>query len=196
MKKHIIFLSVITIFLAFLLCGLNPLNSKINLGKTDTSNQTQTIQQSDSSENDNIAKATVSEDDNKAKTVDDLIAFINNPVSLNDKTSIETARKAYDDLTDEQKVLVKTLPDLEKAESDFSKLGQDIDTTYFNIGDTVNFKGGKVYVSPTANKSSATRPASKCTITLVSKTSEHLYHLVSLDSNEVYGWVNAEDVEK
>ncbi len=185
MKKHIIFLSVITIFLALLLYGLSPLNSKINLVKTDTNKQSQATQQPDSSQNDNEAKA-----------VDDLISAINNPVSLNDKTSIEAARKAYDDLTDEQKAFIEKLPDLEKAELDFSKLEQDTNATYFNIGDIVDFKGGKVYVSPTASKSSATRPASKCTITLVSKTSEHIYHLVSLDSKEVYGWVNAEDVEK
>lgn len=176
MKKHVIFLVVVTVVLALLLLVLSPLNSKIALGNGNQSGTNQ-----------------ISEDTQKAKAVDDLITAINNPVNLNDNAYIASARNAYNSLTDKQKALVKNLPALEKAESDYAQLSNKIN---YAVGDIVNFKGGPVYVSPAADKSNATRPASKCKITLISNNAKHIYHLVSLDNNKVYGWVNAEDLQK
>lgn len=61
-------------------------------------------------------------------------------------------------------------------------------------GNIVQFKGGPVYISPSAAEPTVTRSASKCKCTMTS-SSAHPYHLISQDGKRVYGWVNAEDVE-
>lgn len=61
-------------------------------------------------------------------------------------------------------------------------------------GNIVQFKGGPVYNSASAESPTVTRGKSKCKCTAV-KGSAHPYHLISQDGKKVYGWVNAEDVE-
>ena len=46
------------------------------------------------------------------------------------------------------------------------------------VGDIVQFKGG-VYVSAEAANASATKPASRCKLTITSNGGKHPYHLIS-----------------
>lgn len=65
------------------------------------------------------------------------------------------------------------------------------------IGATVIFKGGSVYVSSDATKAAATRSRSTCKITNINTKSwaKHQYHLVSTDGKKVYGWVDKANIE-
>ena len=65
------------------------------------------------------------------------------------------------------------------------------------VGAIVVFKGGAVYASSDATKSSATRGRSTCEITKISTLSYsmHPYHLISTDGGNVYGWVDKELIE-
>ena len=62
------------------------------------------------------------EDAAAAKNVDNLITAISDPVTLGDKTAIESARAAYNALTQEQKDLVTKLAKLEAAETTLADL--------------------------------------------------------------------------
>ncbi len=61
-------------------------------------------------------------------------------------------------------------------------------------GNIVQFKGGPVYISSSAEEPTVTRASSKCKCTSANGNA-HPYHLISQDGKKVYGWVNAEDVE-
>ncbi len=61
-------------------------------------------------------------------------------------------------------------------------------------GNIVQFKGGGVYISSMAVESTVIRGASRCMCTIVNNN-EPPYHLISQDRENVYGWVNASDVE-
>ena len=65
------------------------------------------------------------------------------------------------------------------------------------VGATVIFKGGNVYVSSDAKKPSAKRGRSTCKITKIKNASwaVHKYHLISKDGKMVYGWVDKSDIE-
>jgi len=65
----------------------------------------------------------------------------------------------------------------------------------FNVGDAVQFMGGDVYASVNAVKSAAKRGASVCTVTKVYR-GIHPLHLISADGKGVYGWVDADSVQK
>ncbi len=63
------------------------------------------------------------------------------------------------------------------------------------VGSVVNFKGGRVYATSESTSPAVSRPASKCTITVVGKKKAlHPYHLISEDGRGVWGWVDAADV--
>ena len=64
------------------------------------------------------------------------------------------------------------------------------------VNSTVFFKGGYVYVSSDAEKPAAKRGSSTCKLTKISKLSgaTHIYHLISKDGGNVYGWVDASNV--
>ena len=61
-------------------------------------------------------------DKKAAAEVDSLIGAIGDDITLGSKESIETARAAYDALSDEQKALVTGLSNLEKAEAQYLAL--------------------------------------------------------------------------
>ena len=61
-------------------------------------------------------------------------------------------------------------------------------------GNIVQFKGGGVYISSMAAEPTVIRGESQCLCTIVNNN-EHPYHLISQDNENVYGWVNASDVE-
>lgn len=65
------------------------------------------------------------------------------------------------------------------------------------VGSTVVFKGGDVYVSSDAEKPAAHRGRSTCTVYLINTRSwaKHIYSLISTDGGLVWGWVDAENVE-
>lgn len=65
------------------------------------------------------------------------------------------------------------------------------------VGSTVVFKGGAVYVSSDAKKAAATRSRSTCEVTKISTKSYsvHQYHLISKDGGKVYGWVDRANIE-
>lgn len=65
------------------------------------------------------------------------------------------------------------------------------------VGATVIFKGGSVYVSSDAKKAAANRGRSTCKITKISTASwsVHQYHLISKDGGRVYGWVDKSTLE-
>ncbi len=60
------------------------------------------------------------------------------------------------------------------------------------VGQTVVFTGGDVFVSSDAQTKAATRGRSTCEVTLLSRAdwSVHPIHLVSTDGGMVYGWVD------
>lgn len=70
-------------------------------------------------------------------------------------------------------------------------------TKEIEIGSTVVFKGGKVYVSSDATTPAATRERSTCEVTNINKKSWalHQYHLISKDGKKVYGWVDKANIE-
>lgn len=68
----------------------------------------------------------------------------------------------------------------------------------FNVGDIVNFAGGKHYSSANATNGSAVK-ASKAKVTAVYKNGKHPYHCRAVNDagayiGGVYGWVNAADL--
>lgn len=65
------------------------------------------------------------------------------------------------------------------------------------VGSTVVFKGGPVYVSSDAQQVAATRGRSTCKVTIISQHSYsvHDYHLISTDGGKVYGWVDKSNIE-
>lgn len=71
------------------------------------------------------------------------------------------------------------------------------DTSKIEVGSTVVFKGGPVYVSSDAKKAAATRGRSTCKVTIISTESwsVHQYHLISTDGGKVYGWVDGSNIE-
>lgn len=64
-----------------------------------------------------------------------------------------------------------------------------------NVGDTVDFKGSKHYVSSTAKSGSTCKPG-KAKVTAVAKGAAHPYHLQAVKGggSTVYGWVDAVDI--
>lgn len=63
------------------------------------------------------------------------------------------------------------------------------------VGDIVKFKGGSVYTSSNAKEAAKEKGVSECEVTKVYDGS-HPYHIVSKDSEGVYGWVDASRVER
>lgn len=66
-----------------------------------------------------------------------------------------------------------------------------------NVGDTVIFKGGSVYISSDAKKATVTRNRSTCKVEKISTASWsiHQYCLKSTDGGMVYGWCDKADIE-
>ena len=66
-----------------------------------------------------------------------------------------------------------------------------------DVGDTVLFLGGYVYVSSDASKHSAKRGKSTCKLTKISTlpNAKHKYHLISTDGRLVYGWVDKAKIQ-
>ena len=62
----------------------------------------------------------------------------------------------------------------------------------YKVGDIVQFKGGKHYVSSTGNKAGGSPSAGPAKITIINKGSAHPYHLVTEDwsKTHVWGWVD------
>lgn len=62
----------------------------------------------------------------------------------------------------------------------------------YKVGDIVQFKGGKHYVSSIGNKAGGSPSAGPAKITIINKGSAHPYHLVTEDwsKTHVWGWVD------
>lgn len=77
-----------------------------------------------------------------------------------------------------------------KKETD--KLEEAKKNMVIEVGSVVVFMGGNVYKASDSKKPAASRKASKCKVTKISKASYsvHQYHLVSIDGGMVYGWVD------
>ena len=68
-----------------------------------------------------------------------------------------------------------------------------------DLGNTVDFAGGEVFISSDAKTAAARAKAGKAKITAVAKGNAHPYHLRAVDANGnfttgVYGWVNADRI--
>ena len=64
------------------------------------------------------------------------------------------------------------------------------------IGISVTFIGGGVFVSSMAKSASKTKDTvSRCRVTAATPGSKHPYHLISQDGKGVYGWVDKENVK-
>lgn len=74
---------------------------------------------------------------------------------------------------------------------------KQVNNPTLEVGATVVFKGGSVYVSSDATKPAATRGRSTCKITIINSRSwsKHDYHLISTDGGKVYGWVDKANIE-
>jgi hypothetical protein len=62
------------------------------------------------------------------------------------------------------------------------------------VGDVVQFTGGAVYASSNAAIPAHSRAASRCKVTQT-YNGKHPYHLISEDGKDVWGWVDAIDVQ-
>ncbi len=65
------------------------------------------------------------------------------------------------------------------------------------IGDVVNFTGNKQYTSSYAGAKQVSCRGGKANITAMSKDKPHPYHLIAVggSGSNVYGWVDADDIE-
>lgn len=81
-----------------------------------------------------------------------------------------------------------------KKETD--KLAEAKKNMVIEVGSIVMFGGGKVYKASDSKTPAATRNASKCRVTKISKASFsiHQYHLESMDGGNVYGWVDKDRI--
>lgn len=67
----------------------------------------------------------------------------------------------------------------------------------FSVGDVLQFKGGPHYKSSNAAAASGTPAAGPAKLTALAAGAKHPYHVIHTDKQSaVYGWVDAEDVEK
>ncbi len=133
----------------------------------------------------------VLQDKEAAKKVVDLINSLTDNYDL---TTLTYVRKAYDDLTSQQKSLVTNLFLLENAEKEIKTI---VTRDNLNIGDVVIFDGGNIYRSSySAYVANNLGNRSRCKVTAVSRNSAHPYHLVSLDNGGVYGWVSIDDISR
>ncbi|RKI39995.1 hypothetical protein D7V86_12250 [bacterium D16-51] len=65
------------------------------------------------------------------------------------------------------------------------------------IGISVTFIGGGVFVSSMAKSASKTKDTvSRCRVTAANPGSKHPYHLISQDGKGVYGWVDMESIKE
>lgn len=85
-----------------------------------------------------------------------------------------------------------TLNLISEASTDNSGSGESTEDKAYKVGDVVQFKGGKHYVSSTASSPASTNlAAGPAKITYVAKGAAHPWHLVHMDSQtRVYGWVD------
>ncbi|HQB32098.1 MAG TPA: hypothetical protein PLI19_02085 [Erysipelotrichaceae bacterium] len=122
-----------------------------------------------------------------------VINLINALDNNHDENAINAAREAYENLTEQQKELVTNLFILEENEHQLRTL---VTNTNLNVGDIVIFKGGNVYYGSYYKQPANNRPRSRCKVTYVARDAAHPYHVVSLDGQGVYGWVDVKDLEK
>jgi len=183
-KKHIIILAVFAIALVGACLGLKQLD------KVDPP----------------VDSTPVVEEDQNVKEVIALIEKIKSPITLDSETEVLAAKAAYDNLTEAQKqqvtnadALAKAIADLEvlkqQKQQEDEKKNEPVDTV-INVNDIVNFKGGKVYYTPYDEKAKVTRPAGKCKVYYLALNKAHPYCIVSIDTGKVWGWVDADTVEK
>ena len=79
---------------------------------------------------------------------------------------------------------------IEPAEKNSSSKDKKATSDSHKVGDVVNFKGGKHYVSSTSSKGYSAK-AGKAKITKKNASGKHPYHLIHADSkSNVYGWVD------
>ncbi len=130
------------------------------------------------------------EDKETAKKVIDLINSLTDDFDL---ASLTYVRKAYDNLTEQQKDLVTNLFLLENAEKEINTI---VTRDNLNIGDIVIFDGGSIYRNSYSSYVANSKGESRCKITAVSRNSDHPYHLVSVDDGGVYGWVDISNMSR
>lgn len=206
MKRHIIILIVAFVLFVALLLGARSLDSRIAMPLLGGG---PTIDIEDPIEPINpVMPVDPDADAVAAAHVDALIAAISSPVTLESESAILAARDAYNVLPDGAKELVQSLPTLEAAEAELDALVAGLPepgesdqlesgATGLQPGDQVTFTGGNIYVSPTSTTPANTIPgASNCTVTYLSEDVAHPYHLISDDDGGVYGWVDADSVQK
>ena len=85
----------------------------------------------------------------------------------------------------------------EEEVAEVANVPDPVENPVLEIGATVVFCGGPVYLSSDAQAAAATKSRSTCVITHISKAifSIHQYHLESTDGGNVYGWVDVENIE-
>lgn len=84
----------------------------------------------------------------------------------------------------------------EEKEQDTAQTTQSTAKT-LEIGISVTFIGGGVFVSSTAKSASKIKDVvSKCRVTAANHGSKHPYHLISQDGKGVYGWVDEEAIKE
>lgn len=76
------------------------------------------------------------------------------------------------------------------------KYTSDVDTSKIELGDIVDFKGGKYYVSADGGAYKTSKPG-KARVTQIVRKGKHPYHLMRVGSGAtVYGWVASDSVSK
>lgn len=117
--------------------------------------------------------------------------------TIEGNTSNRVARKTYNVKTTRIEGYGRPKYDVEYAGENAGESGENPATDRYEIGEIVDFTGSRHYTNAYSGTGYGCKPG-KAKITLRCEGAPHPYHLVNVDGSEstVYGWVDAEDVEK
>lgn len=113
-----------------------------------------------------------------------------------DAARIHTARLAYRCLSAQQQARVGNLEKLVAAEKALTAAGESENPlTAIGVDSRVIFTGGGVYGgSRTGEPARSFTGESLCVVTFYAEGAPHPFHVVSLDEEGIYGWVDADTI--
>lgn len=109
---------------------------------------------------------------------------------------VDAIRYSFEVVADSEPNIIEDIGVYAVTEVNTNTTGTNTTAKSYKVGDIVNFKGGKHYVSSYSNAKGYTARAGKAKITLgpdcKGNGKAHPWHLIHIDgSSNVYGWVDA-----
>lgn len=128
--------------------------------------------------------------------VERLIAELPEHPAEADAARIHTARLAYRCLSAQQQARVGNLEKLVAAEKALTAAGESENPlTAIGVDSRVVFTGGGVYGgSRTGEPARSFTRESLCVVTFYAEGAPHPFHVVSMDEEGIYGWVDADTI--